>query len=646
MSRTLKSRRLALRWGVLMGSSAIALAALLSTFGRPVLATAGVISEFPIPSSSSGPYQVVAGADGALWFTESGLNQIGRVTTSGSFSEFPVPTATPAGSPQGIAAGPDGALWFTEPNVGQIGRITTSGFFSEFPLAPGIHPQFIAAGSDGALWFTEPGAVLTDSQIGRISLAGEVTQFSVSGTNPSGITLGPDGAVWFTDRQGGIGRVSTAGIFTEYPMSSPNNAPYSGITSGPDGAIWFTEQTWPTGNAIGRMALNGSVTDVPVTAIDNIPLFVTAGPDNAVWFTERKGGTIGRIATDGTGSLTEYPLPCAGCVHGPHGIALGPDGALWFAELDANQIARITPVSAPPSDPFVRRSGTQLLLAGQPFTFHGVNIYNANSDGWCGYQYTNAELGAALDRVGPNGVVRAWFFQSQAASKSPGSAHLWSGLRDWTRFDTLLLLAQQKGLRVIVTLTDQWGECGDGPTAGYKTDTWYGGPSVGGVRDGSQAGYKVADPLETALPAPAHGYDNWVSYRAWVQEVVGRYCSPSPTCAATADHPEILAWQLINEGEAKTASNGSCPTDATAAMTAWADDVSNLIHTLDPNHLISLGTLGTGQCGTAGAGYSALHGLPNIDLCELHDYGPETLPAALQTHINECNSLHKPIFVG
>ena len=39
-------------------------------------------------------------------------NQIGRITTAGVITEFPIPTA--GSGPAGIAAGPDGNLWFTE----------------------------------------------------------------------------------------------------------------------------------------------------------------------------------------------------------------------------------------------------------------------------------------------------------------------------------------------------------------------------------------------------------------------------------------------------------------------------------------------------------------------------------------------------
>jgi virginiamycin B lyase len=95
----------------------------------------------------------------------------------------------------GITTGPDGALWFTEPAVNQIGRITTTGKVTEYKvLTANSKPLFIAAGADGALWFTESGV----NQIGRITVTGTVHEYSLSQpSNLEGITLGPDGAVWF-----------------------------------------------------------------------------------------------------------------------------------------------------------------------------------------------------------------------------------------------------------------------------------------------------------------------------------------------------------------------------------------------------------------------------------------------------------------
>ena len=69
------------------------------------------------------PRQIVAGPDGALWFTNSGNNSIGRITTSGTVTSY---TGTGIKQPGGIAAGPDGALWFTNYGNNSIGRITTT----------------------------------------------------------------------------------------------------------------------------------------------------------------------------------------------------------------------------------------------------------------------------------------------------------------------------------------------------------------------------------------------------------------------------------------------------------------------------------------------------------------------------------------
>ena len=62
------------------------------------------------------------GPDGNLWFTEIVGNHIGRISPSGSISEFSIPTSN--SKPYGIAKGLDHQLWFTEELGNKIGRIT------------------------------------------------------------------------------------------------------------------------------------------------------------------------------------------------------------------------------------------------------------------------------------------------------------------------------------------------------------------------------------------------------------------------------------------------------------------------------------------------------------------------------------------
>src|SRR5262249_11468872 len=84
----------------------------------------GMFTEFPTPTSSSGPRNIVTGPDGALWFTEESGNKIGRITTAGVITEYTVPTSDSV--PFGITLGPDNNLWFTEFAGNKIGRLQAS----------------------------------------------------------------------------------------------------------------------------------------------------------------------------------------------------------------------------------------------------------------------------------------------------------------------------------------------------------------------------------------------------------------------------------------------------------------------------------------------------------------------------------------
>lgn len=96
----------------------------------------GAVTNFV--STGAGPSAIATGPDGALWFTETGANKIGRLTASTNpalTNEFSVPT--PNSQPGGITLGPDNALWFTEFAANKIGRIATA---PPFVLSPPAAP--------------------------------------------------------------------------------------------------------------------------------------------------------------------------------------------------------------------------------------------------------------------------------------------------------------------------------------------------------------------------------------------------------------------------------------------------------------------------------------------------------------------------
>jgi streptogramin lyase len=285
----------------------------------------------PAPIVEFGPatsgFDIARGPDGNLWFTDNTPNQIGRITPSGTITEFTVPTQNSL--PTGITAGPDGNLWFTEQSANKIGRITTSGtFLTEFSSGPA--PFGITTGADGNLWFAE-----TSGAIGRMTPSGSLTEFPIATPSsfPLFIALGPDGNLWFTEELAGkIGRITTTGVITEFTVPTPNSQPRN-ITAGPDGNVWFSE----TGvNQIGRITPTGTFTEF-VIPTGGAPRGITAAPDGNLWFTDDVGNNIGRITT--AGIINEYTIPTSTTTRS---MTVGPDGNLWFVEQSAGQIGRLS----------------------------------------------------------------------------------------------------------------------------------------------------------------------------------------------------------------------------------------------------------------------------------------------------------------
>ncbi len=279
----------------------------------------GQITEYSLPSGSH-PLGITAGPDGNLWFTDNSSSKIGKITTSGTITEYTV-----GSNPNGIAAGPDGNLWFTEYAAGKIGKITTSGTVTEYSLPAESEPYEITEGSDGNLWFTE------GNKIGKITTSGTVTEYSLpEKSHPSGITAGPDGNLWFAENQR-IAKITTSGTITEYSL--PEKSFPEGIVSGPDGNLWFTEE-----DDIGKITTSGTITEYAV-AKETFPYRITAGADGNLWFVDPIANSrIGRITT--TGTVTEYSLPAKSRAKG---ITSGPDDSLWFTDEESNKIGKITP---------------------------------------------------------------------------------------------------------------------------------------------------------------------------------------------------------------------------------------------------------------------------------------------------------------
>lgn len=313
------------------------------------------IQKFPAPYSGFG---ITPGPDGALWMTPNIASPgptIGRITTSGAFSQLPLPAGDIPGGP--IVTGPDGALWmqvFSNSDTAII-RLTPSGTASQYVFDQTDGVLGMTVGPDGAIWLAE-----TD-RIGRLTTSGSYSNFPVENYYPTGIAAGADGNLWFAalNAQGNasiIGRVTPTGTMTTYPLSSIVTAlAINPIAAGPDGAIWFTifAAAGSDAPAIGRISTTGNITtySIPSAAYDFSESSIAASPDGGLWFTGN--GAVGRITT--TGAATIYPLdPTAWATYAgavPMGITAGSDAGMWFPVFGNQGIARasIGTTSAPPS---------------------------------------------------------------------------------------------------------------------------------------------------------------------------------------------------------------------------------------------------------------------------------------------------------
>jgi len=245
------------------------------------------VVEFDLKSSSASPKGIAKGPDGNVWFTEL-VGNIGRITPSGTITEFSVPSGAGA---LAIVAGPDGNLWFTESQGSattvSIGICTTNGTITERVLPSVGEDSAITVGPDGNLWFIEGG--VTQPELVQVTLAGVATEFPVptENSNPQAIAAGWDGNMWFAE-VGKIGRMTTAGTkAVEFSVDDGNYA----LTKAPDGNVWFAGGTGSSPK-VGSIGPDGTVTTYTVSGV---PSAITAGPDGNIWFTEPTYGTAARI---------------------------------------------------------------------------------------------------------------------------------------------------------------------------------------------------------------------------------------------------------------------------------------------------------------------------------------------------------------
>lgn len=295
------------------------------------------VTEYPVPTTDSGPFAIAEGPDHALWFTENNADKVGRITASGQVTEFALPVGSGA---LGIAAGGDGSLWIAAHGNGSIEKLTTGGTVTTYALTDQRSPYGITTGPGGAIWFTaQPptaGGGLTQGAVGTITPDGTITEYALTGaasTVPWWITAGPDGNLWFTEQRttadpGYVGRITPTGTLTEFAIPTAGAIP-TGIAAGADGNLWFTDQNH---GMVGKATTSGQITEYAAGA-SSLILGIAKGPGSSMVFADPFGKAVYSVTPAGTASKTAVPGT-------PRDVVLGSDGAVWFTDQQG-KIGRI-----------------------------------------------------------------------------------------------------------------------------------------------------------------------------------------------------------------------------------------------------------------------------------------------------------------
>jgi len=280
---------------------------------------------FPLANPVGLPGGMSMGPDGALWFPQVTANVITRLDTSnGSMQSYPIPVGqvvtapTPLGIAlsSAIAPGADGAMWFSMSGINDIGRIdVNTKQITLFPLpvplsSVNIATQIIKPGPGNTMVISLSAANMI-ATIDVFTHAIKEYPIPTPAALPQGVITDTQGIIWFTEtaaQKFGKLDVST-GTITEYDMLAleglnlgttltlGNPLPLPGpIRQGSDGNIYIAEGGFEGGNKIAQYnpttgAFKEFATPTAIAGICDI----TSTQPGEIWFGELTGNKLGKL---------------------------------------------------------------------------------------------------------------------------------------------------------------------------------------------------------------------------------------------------------------------------------------------------------------------------------------------------------------
>ncbi|WP_460526606.1 virginiamycin B lyase family protein [Flindersiella endophytica] len=403
------------------------------------------ITEYTVGTGSV-PTEVSAGSDGRIWFTLQGRNKIGRFV-DGKLEEIRIPTQQSGVSGIAPAPGP-GALWFTESSADRLGKVTVDSppAITEYAVRPSaglnrVGPVGIAAGADGAVWSTAQ----HDNSILRSTADGSTIQrFQVptSASAPQAIALGPGKDMWFTERSTGkVGRIAAGqsglGIsgmsLSVGPASAASGHEKTRTQDLPANALADTAQlqSSPWRSVPWRSVPMGStpwrsvpLTDIPWRSVDVDPIALSALPLQGTTWESVLAGTIYEGVPLQTVTIDDVlaldPLPAA--VQDLTMANIDLDWSPWRSvSLSGLVLANVPLDNLPPPSPswcaFLAGQPENCSTGVDPVTTTLLDLELAGDD-LSGYYADQIDL-AAVDFAGTNAPITAFLLDDILLEQTP-----------------------------------------------------------------------------------------------------------------------------------------------------------------------------------------------------------------------------------
>lgn len=228
--------------------------------------------------------ELVAAADGTIWFGDTALNRIGRIAPDGTYLE-PWIDLPKRFSPLSGCAGADGRMWFCSSRTRQIVAVAADGAAAVYS---GIQPHGLVARDDHLL-------CLSSRYLAQWGYDGELGGLVElpDGANAFALVDGRSGEVWFLDE----GRQKLCRFdgqaLTDFAVPA---MPITLAVTG-DGSVWGTlDGAVESDRKLMRLAPDGSITLFAGPSRKSVLLKAIADERDGLWLCDYGRGKIVRAS--------------------------------------------------------------------------------------------------------------------------------------------------------------------------------------------------------------------------------------------------------------------------------------------------------------------------------------------------------------